>query len=183
MPASWSNFKAGAIKHEQDVSVYANLIRLLGASFTVRTGPVVRRSLPAAEGRFTARGAFWGNVPNLVDPETGTWGKVLLDPINVTQTTTLANLNTLGSLIAASFTVGNNDWRARFFKAATPPSGAIPKNTLEATAGIARAPWARPKEFYTLWTGTNMAVIGRTRGHDRHAFLESVRVLLEGGTT
>ena len=42
-----------------------------------------------------------GNVPNLVDPATGTWGKVLLDPINSTQTTTLANLNTLGSLITA----------------------------------------------------------------------------------
>ena len=41
-----------------------------------------------------------GNVPNLVDPGTGTWGKVLLDPLNSTQNTTLANLNTLGSLIS-----------------------------------------------------------------------------------
>jgi hypothetical protein len=30
-----------------------------------------------------------GNVPNLVDPATGEWGKVLLDPINSTQTATL----------------------------------------------------------------------------------------------
>ena len=37
-----------------------------------------------------------GNVPNLVDPSTGTWGKVLLDPLNSSQTTTLAKLNTLG---------------------------------------------------------------------------------------
>jgi hypothetical protein len=92
-----------------------------------------------------------GNVPNLVDPETGTWGKVLLDPINVTQTTTLANLNTLGSLIAASFTVANDDWRVHFFKAATPPSGVTPKNTLEAMAGIARTPWARPKQLFALF--------------------------------
>ena len=93
-----------------------------------------------------------GNVPNLVDPETGTWGKVLLDPINITQTTTLADLNTLGSLIsAASLPGASEDWRARFFKAATPPSGVIPKNTLEAMAGIARAPWARPKELYALF--------------------------------
>ena len=61
-----------------------------------------------------------GNVPNLVDPETGGWGKVILDPLNSTQTTTLANLNTLGSLISAFFTVANDDWRTRFLKAATP---------------------------------------------------------------
>jgi len=46
-----------------------------------------------------------GNAPNLVDPATGKWGKVLLDPLNVTQTTTLAKLNTLGSLISAFATV------------------------------------------------------------------------------
>jgi hypothetical protein len=46
-----------------------------------------------------------GNVPNLVDPVTGSWGKVVLDPINITQSTTLANLNTLGSLLAAFATV------------------------------------------------------------------------------
>ena len=83
-----------------------------------------------------------GNTPNLVDPATGGWGKVLLDPLNSTQTTALANLNTLGSLIAASLTVADDDWRARFFKAATPIGGATPKNTLEAMAGIARRPWA-----------------------------------------
>jgi hypothetical protein len=92
-----------------------------------------------------------GNVPNLVDPETGKWGKVLLDPLNSTQTTTLANLNTLGSLISAFFTVANDDWRARFFKAATPIGGATPTNTLEAMAGIARAPWAEPKTLYALF--------------------------------
>jgi hypothetical protein len=49
-----------------------------------------------------------GNVPNFVDLATGGWGKVILDPLNSTQTTTLANLNTLGSLVSA-FTV----WRQR----------------------------------------------------------------------
>ena len=92
-----------------------------------------------------------GNVPNLVDPATGKWGKVLLDPINSTQTTTLANLNTLGSLITAFVTVANDDWRARFLKAATPTGGATPKNTLEAMAGIAREPWADPKTLYALF--------------------------------
>jgi hypothetical protein len=92
-----------------------------------------------------------GNVPNLVDPVTGGWGKVLLDPINSTQTTTLANLNTLGSLISASFTVANDDWRTRFLKAATPTGGAVPTNTVEAIAGIARTPWANPKTLYALF--------------------------------
>ncbi len=92
-----------------------------------------------------------GNLPNLVDPVTGRWGKVLLDPINSTQTTTLANLNTLGSLISAFFTVANDDWRSRFLNAATPIGGATPMNLIEAMAGIARTPWAEPKTLYTLF--------------------------------
>jgi len=92
-----------------------------------------------------------GNVPNLVDPVTGGWGKLLLDPLNSSMTTTMANLDTLGSLITASFTVANDDWRARFYKAATPTGGATPKNTLEAMAGIAREPWADPKDLYALF--------------------------------
>jgi hypothetical protein len=95
-----------------------------------------------------------GNVPNLVDPVTGTWGKVLMDPINSYMTTTMATLDTLGSLITATFTVANDDWRARFYKAATPTGGATPKNTLEAIAGIAREPWANPKELYTIFDET-----------------------------
>src|SRR5271154_904838 len=92
-----------------------------------------------------------GNVPNLVDPVTGRWGKVVLDPINSTQTTTLANLDTLGSLITAFATVANDDWRARFLKAATPIGGATPANTLEAMADIARAPWANASTLYALF--------------------------------
>ena len=37
------------------------------------------------------------NVPNLVAPVPGGWGKVLLDPLNSSQTATLATLDTLGS--------------------------------------------------------------------------------------
>jgi hypothetical protein len=91
------------------------------------------------------------NVPNLVDPETGQWGKVLLDPLNSTQTTTLANLDTLGSLVTAFATVADDDWRTRFLKAATLPGGTTPKNALEAMAGIARQPWAQPKELFALF--------------------------------
>jgi len=59
-------------------------------------------------------GANLHDVPNLVDPATGDWGKVLLDPLNSSMTTTMANLDTLGSLITAYFTVANDDWRTRF---------------------------------------------------------------------
>ena len=62
-----------------------------------------------------------------MDPATGGWGKVLLDPLNSTQTTTLANLDTLGSLITASVTVANDDWRTRFYKASTPTGGETPR--------------------------------------------------------
>ena len=75
-----------------------------------------------------------GNAPNLVDPVTGKWGKVLLDPLNSSMTTTMAELDTLGSLVDAYATVADDDWRARFFKAATPTGGVPPKNTLEAMA-------------------------------------------------
>jgi hypothetical protein len=92
-----------------------------------------------------------GNAPHLVDPMTGGWGKVLIDPFNSTYTTTSANLNTLGSLITASFTVADDNWRARFFKAAAQVNGATPKNTLEAIAGIARTPWNNPKELFALF--------------------------------
>jgi hypothetical protein len=92
-----------------------------------------------------------GNTPNLVDPATGGWGKVLLDPLNSTQTTALANLNTLGSLLSACATSGDDAWRDRFLKAATPAGGAKPKTTLEAMAGIARRPWANAKELYALF--------------------------------
>jgi hypothetical protein len=92
-----------------------------------------------------------GNVPNLVDPTTGGYGKVVLDPINITQSTTLANLNTLGSLISAFATAASDDWRARFLEAATPIRGAAPKNTLEAMAGIARTSWANPKALFALF--------------------------------
>jgi DNA-binding beta-propeller fold protein YncE len=92
-----------------------------------------------------------GTTPNLVDLETGGWGKVIVNPGNSTWTTTLANFDTLGSLISAFFTVANDDWRTRFLKAATPTDGTTPKNTLEAMAGIAREPWANPKDHYALF--------------------------------
>ena len=92
-----------------------------------------------------------GNAPNLVDPTTGSWGKALLDPLNSTQNTTLAILDTLGSLITAFAAGSNEDWRARFLKAATLSGGDAPTNTLEAMADIARESWAHPKDIFALF--------------------------------
>lgn len=92
-----------------------------------------------------------GNVPNLVDITTGSWGKAVLDPINITQNTTLANLNTLSSLITAFIGVANDDWLNRFLEAATTTGGAPPKSTLEAMASIARAPWINADALYKLF--------------------------------
>ena len=41
-----------------------------------------------------------GNVPNLVDLATGGLGPVIQDPLNSSQTTTLATFNTLANLLA-----------------------------------------------------------------------------------
>ncbi len=92
-----------------------------------------------------------GNLRNLVDPVTGTWGRVLLDPVNSTQNTTLARLNTLGALLCAFATVADDAWRADFLQAATPAGGAKPDNTLDAAAGIGRAPWAHAAALYDLF--------------------------------
>jgi hypothetical protein len=92
-----------------------------------------------------------GNVPNLVDPATGTWGKALLDPLNSSQTTTLAKLNTLGDLITAFSTSANETWRGDFLKAATVDGGAAPKDTLQAMAGMARRSWVNTTALFGLF--------------------------------
>ncbi|MGY8749820.1 MAG: hypothetical protein ACKVHR_17395 [Pirellulales bacterium] len=91
------------------------------------------------------------NAPNLVDPVTGTWGHALLDPINSTQNTTLARLNTLASMIVAFGTIADDAWRAAFLKAAAAGAGEIPKDTLAALTSIARAPWANPDGLFGLF--------------------------------
>ncbi|MFO1460616.1 MAG: hypothetical protein U1G08_14570 [Verrucomicrobiota bacterium] len=81
---------------------------------------------------------------------TGGWGESCWI-LNSSMTTTLATLDTLGSLITYSATLANDQWKTRFYQAATPFGRTTPRNTLEAMAGIARAPWAAPKELYTLF--------------------------------
>jgi len=89
-----------------------------------------------------------GNVPNLVNLQTGELGPVIQDPLNSSQTATLAKFNTLGNLLSACIkTPGACD---KLFEVATPPGGATPTNTLSAAQNIARYPWHRAQELFAL---------------------------------
>lgn len=92
-----------------------------------------------------------GNVPNFVDIATGGYGKVILDPINLTQTTTMATFNTLASLITACTVTATDDWRTRFYTATTPSGGKTPASSLEAIAGISGSPWTNVSTIYSLY--------------------------------
>jgi hypothetical protein len=91
------------------------------------------------------------NVPNLVNLQSGGWGSVIIDGLNITRSTTLSNFNTLASLVTYASTSASSDWRSRFFRAATPDGGTTPSNTLGAIAGIARESWAHPKDLFALF--------------------------------
>lgn len=91
-----------------------------------------------------------GNVPNLVDLETGGLGPVIQDPLNSAQTTTLAKFNTLGNLLSACITAmpGACD---KLFEAATPPDGNAPSDTLSAAQNIARFPWHQANKLFGVF--------------------------------
>ena len=91
------------------------------------------------------------NVPNFVNLQSGGWGSVIVDGLNLTRSTTLANFNTLASLVTYASSSASEDWRSRFFRAATPSGGTAPSDTLGAVAGIAREPWAHPADLFTLF--------------------------------
>jgi len=90
-----------------------------------------------------------GNVPNLVDLTTGGLGPAIQDPLNSSQTTTLAKFNTLGLLLSACVREIPNACD-KLFAAATPPAGATPRDTLAAARNIARYPWHRAEELFAL---------------------------------
>ena len=140
-----------------------SLLALLGST---RAGTVTVDEFTTVASAFTAAqfikdGAISGNplglriaamnVPNFVNLETGGWGSVIIDPLNSNRSTTLATFDTLASLITAAATVASDDWRSRFFQAATPTGGETPSNTLDAMASIARELWAHPKELFGLF--------------------------------
>ncbi|MBB6328999.1 streptogramin lyase [Algoriphagus iocasae] len=93
------------------------------------------------------------NTPNLVNPVSGTWGDVLVDPFNITQNETLARLNTLAALITASGTGSQQGsaWLGKLFEYSKPLEGNKPVNTAEAMIGIAKSPWLHPTDLFNLF--------------------------------
>jgi len=91
-----------------------------------------------------------GNVPNLVDLETGGLGPVIQDPLNSSQTATLATFSTLGDLLAGCITRVQGDACNKLFAAATPPDGAAPMDTLTAAQNIARNPSHQAQQLFAL---------------------------------
>src|SRR5262245_13216376 len=91
-----------------------------------------------------------GNVPNFVDLQTGGWGTTIQDPLNSGQTPTMANFATLADVLAGCATRVTADACSRLFAAATPPTGAVPSDTLTAAQSIARYPWYRPERLFAL---------------------------------
>lgn len=91
-----------------------------------------------------------GNVPNLVDLASGGSGPVIQDPLNSTQTTSLATMNTLAGLLAGCVARATPDACEKLFQASTPPGGATPTDTLAAAEAIARHPWHAPARLFAL---------------------------------
>jgi hypothetical protein len=91
-----------------------------------------------------------GNVPHFVNLETGGWGETIQDPLNGSQTPTMANFATLADLLSACVARFKADSCNKLFAAATPPKGAAPTNTLTAAQSIARYPWYQPEKLFAL---------------------------------
>ena len=91
-----------------------------------------------------------GNVPSFVDLSTGGWGSVIQDPLNSSQTPTMANFATLADVLSACATHITPDACGRLFGASTPPKGAAPTDTLTAALAIARHPWYQPQRLFQL---------------------------------
>ncbi|MBU3031111.1 hypothetical protein [Paracoccus marinaquae] len=92
-----------------------------------------------------------GNVPNLVEIATGGLGPVIQDPLNSTQTTSMATMTTVGNLLAGCITRVQPDACERLFEASTPPGGPAPSDTLTAAQAIALHPWNRPADLFAVF--------------------------------
>jgi sugar lactone lactonase YvrE len=91
-----------------------------------------------------------GNVPSFVDLQTGGWGGAIQDPLNSSQTPTMANFATLADVISGCVTSVMADACSKLFAAATPPKGGVPTNTLAAAQSIARYSWYQPERLFAL---------------------------------
>jgi hypothetical protein len=91
-----------------------------------------------------------GNVPNFVDLQSGGWGAIILDPLNSTQTPTMANFATLANVLAGCVTRVTADACPKLYTATIPPKGDAPNDTLVAIQTLARFPAYQPARMFAL---------------------------------
>jgi hypothetical protein len=85
----------------------------------------------------------------LVDVLAGTIATLLGTYPNGSSTSTMAEFNSLGNLLAACAS-GNQSNCTQLFNLATPPGGAAPSNTLQAALNIAHYPWQNVPGLFSL---------------------------------
>ena len=104
-----------------------------------------------------------GNVPNFVDLATGGYGTTIQDPLNSSQTPTMANFATLANVLSGCVARVVDDACGKLFAAATPPTGSAPTDTLTAAELIARYPWYKPERLFALLDGFYEEGVGPAR--------------------
>src|SRR5262245_8841712 len=107
-----------------------------------------------------------GNVPSFVDLATGGWGGTIQDPLNSSQTPTMANFATLADALAGCVARVVPDACSKLYAAAAGPAGTAPTDTLAAAESIAKYPWYQParvfallNEFYPVPKGKNLRAV------------------------
>ncbi len=105
---------------------------------------------PAMSGNVLGLRIAAGNVPNLVNIETGGYGSVIQDGQNSTQTPTMANFATLATLLAGCTTQVKSDSCSKLFAAATTPRGKVPTDTLLVAEAIAHNPSHNTDKLFAL---------------------------------
>jgi hypothetical protein len=91
-----------------------------------------------------------GNVPSFVNPETGGWGDAIQDPLNSSQTPTMANFASLANVLAACVTKVTVDACDKLYAASVSPKGETANDTLTAAQLIAKSPWYKPERIFDL---------------------------------
>src|SRR6516162_1510488 len=91
-----------------------------------------------------------GNVPNFVDLQTGGWGTTIQEPLNSSQTPTMANFASLADILSGCTVQVKADACSKLFAAATPPTGKVPTDTLMAAQSIARYSWYKPERLFAV---------------------------------
>ena len=90
------------------------------------------------------------NHANLVDVATGGFGERIQDPLNSTQTSTMANLATLSTLLAGCVRQVQDDSCDDLFSATTAPNGTVPSTTLDAVRLLVKSKSHQPEAVFAL---------------------------------